>query len=55
MIKVTVKINGKDYNLVGREDEKYLKDLAEYVNSRISEVKGKNPLLSFSSFSASVL
>ena len=46
MIKVTVKINGKDYNLVGRENETYLKDLAAFVDSRIGEVKSKNPLLS---------
>lgn len=46
MIKVAVKINGKEYSLVGREDEQYLKDVAEYVNSRIAEVKAKNPLLS---------
>ena len=46
MIKVAVKINGKEYNLVGREDEQYLKDVAEFVDSRINEIKAKNPLLS---------
>lgn len=46
MIKVAVKINGKEYNLVGKEDEQYLRDIANFVNSKINEVKGKNPLLS---------
>ena len=46
MIKVAVKINGKIYNLVGRENEQYLKEVAEYVDSKINEIKGKNNLLS---------
>ena len=46
MIKVTVKINGIEYNLKGREDENYLKEVAEYVDSKINEIKTKNALLS---------
>ena len=46
MIKVTVKINGIEYSLKGREDENYLKEVAEYVNSKMNEIKTKNPLLS---------
>lgn len=56
MIKVAVKINGKEYSLVGKEDEKYLRDIANFVDSKINEVKSKNPLLSLvdSSILASV-
>lgn len=46
MIKVTVNINGKDYNLKGRDDEKYLKQVAEYVDEKINEIKSKNQFLS---------
>ncbi|WP_317411464.1 cell division protein ZapA, partial [Clostridium baratii] len=53
MVKVTVNINGVDYNLRGKESEEYLKDIASYVDERIKEVLGKNPVLSISQ--ASVL
>ena len=46
MIKVVVKINGKEYTLMGRENEGYLKEVAEYFDSKICEVKNKNQLLS---------
>lgn len=46
MIKVTVKINGIEYSLKGREDEKYLKEVAEYVDSKVREIKTKSPSLS---------
>ena len=46
MIKVVVKINGKDYTLMGRENEGYLKEVAEYFDGKIAEVKSKNQLLS---------
>ena len=46
MIKVTVNINGKDYNLKGRDDEEYLKQVAEYVDGKISEITTKNQFLS---------
>ncbi|MEG0238361.1 MAG: cell division protein ZapA, partial [Clostridium sp.] len=53
MVKITVNINGVDYNLRGKESEEYLRDIASYVDERIKEVIGKNPVLSISQ--ASVL
>ena len=53
MVKITVNINGVDYNLKGKESEEYLRDIASYVDERIKEVLGKNPMLSISQ--ASVL
>ncbi|MEQ8199142.1 MAG: cell division protein ZapA [Clostridiaceae bacterium] len=49
MAAVTVKVNGFEYNLKGEEDEKYLKGIAEYVNSKIKELIEKNPKLNGSS------
>ena len=46
MIKVTVNINGKDYNLKGRDNEEYLRQVAEYVDGKINEIRGKNQFLS---------
>ena len=46
MIKVIVNINGKDYTLKGRDNEKYLKQVAEYVDGKISEIATKNRFLS---------
>lgn len=46
MIKVTVNINGREYNLKGMENEKYLKEVAEYVDSKIKEITSKNSFLS---------
>ena len=31
MKKITVNINGVDYNLKGKENEEYLRDIAAYV------------------------
>ena len=46
MVKVTVNINGKDYNLKGKDNEKYLIDIAEYVDGKIKEITSKNKFLS---------
>jgi cell division protein ZapA len=46
MIKVTVIINGREYNLKGKEDENYLKEVSEFVNSKIKEITSKNTFLS---------
>ncbi|PRR82904.1 Cell division protein ZapA [Clostridium vincentii] len=46
MIKVTVNINNREYNLKGVENEKYLKEVAEYVDSKIREITSKNSFLS---------
>ena len=53
MVKITVNINGVDYNLKGKESEEYLRDIASYVDERIKEVLAKNKMLSISQ--ASVL
>ncbi|WP_238884832.1 cell division protein ZapA [Clostridium sp. YIM B02551] len=45
MSSVIVKINGIEYNLKGQEDEKYMKSVAEYVNTKIMELLDKNPKL----------
>jgi len=46
MIKVTVNINGREYNLKGMENEKYLKEVAEFVDSKLKEITSKNSFLS---------
>lgn len=48
MIKVVVNINGKEYSLKGKDDEKYLREVAEFVDTKINEIKAKNPVLSSS-------
>jgi Uncharacterized protein conserved in bacteria len=45
MSSVIVKINGIEYNLKGQEDEKYMKSVADYVNTKIMELLDKNPKL----------
>lgn len=47
MVKVTVNINGKEYSLKGKNDSQYLIDIAEYVDSKINEIKAKNSMLSY--------
>ena len=42
MNTVTVIINGVEYNLRGKEDEKYLLDVAAYVDTKIKEISGTN-------------
>ena len=46
MVRVTININGKEYNLKGSDDSQYLKDIAEYVDTKIKEIKIKNSTLS---------
>lgn len=53
MTRVTVKINGSEYNLKGEEREEYLHKVAGYVDKKIAEVLKKNSVLSISD--ASVL
>lgn len=49
MNTVTVTINGVEYNLRGKEDERYLFDVAAYVDTKIREISGSNKKLSTSS------
>ena len=49
MNTVTVIINGVEYNLRGKEDERYLSDVAAYVDTKIREISGSNKKLSTSS------
>lgn len=51
MATVTVRINGMDYNLKGKEDEAYLKELASYVEDKLQEILSKNSKLSVSAAS----
>lgn len=53
MATVTVRINGMEYNLKGKEDEAYLKNIADYVEIKLQEILEKNKKLSISA--ASVL
>jgi len=53
MNKVTVKINGVEYNLKGEEDEAYLHKIASYVDRRLKSLMERNERLT--SASASVL
>ena len=46
MIKVTININGMNYNLTGEKDEKYLLGVANYVDARIKEILSKKENLS---------
>ena len=53
MIKVTVKINGREYNLKGNDNEEYLKNVSSFVDGKIKQIKANNGVLS--SVDASVL
>ncbi len=53
MNKVTVKINGSEYNLKGEEKEEYLHKVAGYVDKKIVDILNMNNRLSISD--ASVL
>ena len=46
MIKVTININGMNYNLTGEKDEKYLQGVANFVDGRIKEIISKKANLS---------
>lgn len=49
MNTVTVKINGVEYNLKGKEDGKYLLDVAGYVDGKFREISANNSKLGTSS------
>lgn len=46
MNTVTVKINGMEYNLKGKENQEYLLGLAGYVDGKVREIMTKNSKLS---------
>ena len=46
MFKVTVNINGMNYNLKGDKDEKYLQGVANFVDGRVKEITSKKANLS---------
>ena len=46
MNTVTVVINGIEYNLRVKEDERYLSEVAAYVDTKIREISGSNKKLS---------
>jgi cell division protein ZapA len=46
--KVGVRISGKEYTLVGEESERYILNLAYFVDKKISEMLKLNPMLSTS-------
>lgn len=46
MNTVTVKINGMEYNLKGKENQEYLLDLAGYVDGKVREIMTNNGKLS---------
>ncbi|MGL5354916.1 MAG: cell division protein ZapA [Clostridium sp.] len=46
MNTITVKINGMEYNLKGKENQEYLLDLAGYVDGKVREIMNKNSKLS---------
>lgn len=46
MNTVTVKINGVEYNLKGKENEKYLLAVADYVDGKFREISANNNKLS---------
>lgn len=45
MNRVTVKIDGIDYNIKGEEDEQYLQSIGRYVDKKINEIMSLNPKL----------
>ena len=49
MNTVTVKINGMEYNLKGKEEDEYLLKVSEYVDGKFKEVSSNNNKLSISS------
>jgi|SRR5699024_6764670 len=44
--KVDVKIDGRNFTIIGIEDEEYIKKLAEYVDEKIVSLSSKNDKLS---------
>ena len=49
--KVTVKINGSDYSIVGPKSEEHMLQVAKYVDQEIRKITTANPKLSISSAS----
>lgn len=49
--KVTVKINGSDYSIVGPKSEEHMLKVAKYVDQEIRKITTANPKLSISSAS----
>lgn len=47
-IKVKIKILDQEYQVVGEEDAAYIQQLADYVDSKMREVKNTVPNLSLS-------
>lgn len=48
MSSVTVRVNNKEYQLVGEEKEEYLHTIANYVDKKIKNIMENNPKLSTS-------
>ncbi|MGL5868166.1 cell division protein ZapA, partial [Clostridium chrysemydis] len=48
MKKITVNINGVDYNLRGEGNEDYLREISSYVDGKLKEIGSKNNMLSVS-------
>ena len=46
MSTVTIKINGIEYNLKGRENEEYLLEVAKYVDGKVKDIMTNNRKLS---------
>ena len=46
MNTVTIKINGIEYNLKGRENEEYLLEVAKYVDGKVKDIMANNRKLS---------
>lgn len=44
--KVIVKINGRDYSIIGEEPESYIRGIGQYIDELIKEVLDKNSKLS---------
>ncbi|WP_259678931.1 cell division protein ZapA [Clostridium chauvoei] len=46
MNTVTIKINGVEYNLKGRENQEYLVQVAKYVDGKVKDIMSNNKKLS---------
>lgn len=43
--RTTVTIYGQQYTIIGREPPSYIKEVAEYVDEKMKELKRRNPQL----------
>ncbi len=43
--RITVTIYGQQYTIVGRESPSYVKDIAQYVDEKMKEIKRRSPYL----------